>query len=261
MEKRADKFGFWFWLGWILWFAGSFILAAWGWTLVMTKIFGAIEGRELAVTWGIAVFGSWFILLIPFMRKKEQIWKRLNQDQESAVDAWLSALGLFVGLFVAAAIFWSVRLKSSILADVSDGLDPLWLTAVLASWLVLLIPFLIVMYRRADALFKTAAARQAGAVPQIRKIFVERSKRVLPAGIKERIERFPPTLPKGHVVTLTLKDGRRIPHVFVVNSAEILGLYDCPDMGFEAREILDVEPVPGDSLPAYEEAKWLRLDG
>ncbi len=261
MKNHSDRFGFWFWLRWILWFAGSFILAAQGWTLAMKKVFGAVAGRELTLTWAVAVFGSWFLLLIPFMRKKEQIWKRLNQDQENAVDTWLSAMGIFIGLLLAVAIFWSFRFKSRILADISNGPDPLWLKAVLVSWLVLLIPFLIVMYRRADAIFKTAVARQTGAVPQSRKLFVERSRRVLPAGIREKMERLPATLPKGHVVTLILKDGRRIPHVFVLNSTEILGLYDRADMGFEAQQILDVEPVPSDGLPAYEETKWLRLDG
>src|SRR3989338_3231027 len=157
-----DRFGFRFWLSWILWFAASFIGAAILWTFILTSVFGRIQGSELTLTWAVAVFGSWFILLIPFIRKKEQIWKRLNDDQERAVDAWLAAMGIFIGLLVANCLFWIWRLADKIQAG--DGFDPTWSKAVFGTWLFLLIPFLIWMYRKADDIMKTALVRQ-GAVP------------------------------------------------------------------------------------------------
>ena len=89
MRALKDRYGFLFWLRWIVSFAGSFVVSAAAWTFALQYAFGPIRGAELLITWTVAVFGSWFILVIPFMRKKERIWKRLNTDQESAVDAWL----------------------------------------------------------------------------------------------------------------------------------------------------------------------------
>ncbi len=258
---KKDHFGFWFWLGWIVWFAASFAAAAVFWTALLKLFFGPIRGGELAVTWAVSVFGSWFILLIPFMRKKEQIWKRLNSDQENAVDAWIRALGIFVGLFVTAALFWSFRLKSRILSYGSWGLDHEWAKAVFGSWLVMVIPFLILMYRKADAIFKTAVVRQTGNSLRHGKIFLEKSRRVLSRSIVEKLKTFPPTLPKGHVVTAVLKDGRKVPDVFVFNASEMLGVYDRDSVDFDSQDILDIELTPLDQLPPYEESKWLRLDG
>ena len=246
---NKDRYGFLFWLKWIVWFAASFIAAALFWTTVMQIAFGRVEGKELTITWSVAVFGSWFLLVIPFMRKKERIWKRLNDDQEKAVDAWFWGMGLFIGLLIASAFFWSFWLKGS-----------LWFKYVFATWLVILFPFLILMYRQADRIFKTAAARQTY-VPRFRSIFIEPSKRLLPQAVAEKIKTFAPTLSSGHVVTAVLKSGQRVSHVFVLNFNEILGVYDKIDFDFDARDVVDTEKIDPGQLPAYEEAKWLRLDG
>ena len=111
------------------------------------------------LTWTVAVFGSWFILVIPFMRKKEQIWKRLNDDQEKSVDAWLTGVGIFIGAFVTSSFLWALVLKDRIVPN-TPGLDPLWLKAVFSSWLVILIPLLVWMYRSADSIFRIANERQ-----------------------------------------------------------------------------------------------------
>ncbi len=254
-----DRFGFSFWLGWILWFSGSFILAAIVWTLLMEAFFGTIQGRELTFSWGVAVFGSWFILLIPFMRKKEQIWKRLNEDQERAVDVWLVAMQVFIGSLIASSLLWSWLLRNQVHA--SPGFDPLWSKVVFSSWLFCLIPFLIWMYRKADEISKTAVARQMPHSPQFRQLSVEKSKRLLPEEITEKLKAIPFTLREGHLITAILKDGRRIPHVFVLNCHEIVGIYDRQTLDFEPKELADIEPIPMDQLPPFESAKWLKLEG
>ena len=68
-------------------------------------------------------------------------------------------------------------------------------------------------------------------------------------------------LPNGHVVTVILKNGNRIPHVFVLNAKEILGVYDKDALDFSIDEIADLEALDKDHLPLYEESRWLRLDG
>ena len=159
MRAIQDRYGFLFWLKWILWFAGSFIFAAVCWTALMKRLFVSIQGPELTLTWIVAVFGSWFILVIPFMRKKEQIWKRLNQDQERAVDAWFIGMSVFIGLLLASSLAWSIAYKDRLHSIAGHGMDMLWAKAVFSSWLLILIPFLVLMYRSADKIFKDAAER------------------------------------------------------------------------------------------------------
>jgi len=255
VRALKDRYGFLFWLRWILWFAGSFVLAALAWTGLLQLLFGRIEGPELTVTWVVATFGSWFLLVIPFMRKKEQIWKRLNDDQERAVDAWLWGMSVFIGLLVLSALLWSLRLRAAI---APPGMQGVWAKAVFGSWLVILIPFLVLMYRKADAIFTRAVARQTYQ-PKYRTHFVDRPKRLLPAGLAARLRSIPPVLPNGHVVTLVLKDGRRIPHVFV-SRGEVLGVYGRPHPDFDAPDAVDLQPMSAKDLPAYEEEKWLRFD-
>ncbi len=259
MDPRAfrDRYGFLFWLRWILWFAGSFILAALLWTVLMRRLFGVIEGPELTMTWVVSVFGSWFILVIPFMRKKEQIWKRLNEDQEKAVDAWLFGVSVFIGLLVVSLFAWSWIFRERIH---QSGYDLLWVKSVFVSWLVILLPFLILMYRKADFIFKTAVERQTYS-PKFRTVSVERSKRLLPVSIVQKLKGIPPVLKGGQVVTLVLKNGRKVPHVFVLDYQEILGLYDQKEYDFNPIDISDFETIPLETLPPYEESKWLRLDG
>ena len=277
-SPARDAFGFRFWLGWILWFAGSLVAAALFWTALAAAAFGKIRGPERTVTWSLAVFGTWFLLVIPFMRKKERIWKRLNCDQEKAADAWLLGMGIFIGLLIASAFFWSLRYASRS-AVKSGGLDPLWTKSVAGTWLFLALPFLVLMYRKADRIFKSAAGRRTqagplrdssrisnaggaeriGAGPKFRTCFMEKEKRLLPGRLAQKLKNVPTPLPQGHVVTLRLKDGRLVPHVFVLNLSEILGVYGRTEPGFEAADIEDVEPVS--EFPAYEEEKWLRLDG
>ena len=261
MNKTKDAYGFQFWLKWILWFAGSFVLAAIFWTVFLTRVFGQIQSREIVLTWAVAVFGSWFLLLIPFMRKKEQIWKRLNEDQEKAIDAWLFGMGIFIGLLIISEFFWSFWFLRGSRPTSSGGFDPRWIRAVFGTWLFLTLPFLVLMYRRADKIFKTAVARQTQAGPSFRTHFVEKSRRMLPETIAAKLRGVPPTLEQGHVVTAVLKDGREVPHLFVLNANEILGVYDRTELGFDASDIVGVKPVDADQLPGYEESKWLRLDG
>ena len=253
-----DAFGFRFWLGWIFWFAASFILIAIFWTRLVTALLGPVRGPELTMTWSLAVFGSWFLAVIPFMRKKEKIWKRLNVDQESALDAWLGGMGVFIGLLIAAAFFWSLHYKSRL---GQEGLSGEWLKAVFLTWLVLMLPFLILLYRQADRIFKTAVERQTPKLPVFRSLLVEHSRRLLPEKISQKIRRAPAVLREGHIVNALLKDGRKIPHVFVMGGTEILGVYDRTELGFEADDIMDIEILAPGDLPVYEESKWLRIDG
>jgi len=212
------------------------------------------------ITWTVAVFGSWLILVIPFMRKKEQIWKRLNDDQEKAVDAWLGGMGFLVGALVLALVGWSFVFRSRLHQEGSPGFDRSWAKAVLSTWFFLLIPCLVWMYRKADVIFKNAEQRQTRQ-PQFKSLRVDLKERLLLPQVSEKLKGMKPTLDRGHVVTAILRDERQIPHVFILNRHEILGVYDRQSLDFRGEDIVDVTPLSEEELPAYEESRWLRLDG
>lgn len=226
----------------------------------MTWWFGGIKGSELTLTWCVAVFGTWFLFLTPFMRKKERIWKRLNQDQEKAADLWLAGMAVYIGVLIVSSLTWSVVFQSH-LQDRSQGLYGPWLKAVLATWILALIPFLVVMYRKADTLFKEAHQRQMSRGPKFQSILVEKKARQLAEDIAAQISAFPEMLENGRIVTLQLKDGREIQNVFVINSREVVGLYDRDGMDFKTEDVAGVQSVAPEKLPPYDEKRWLRLDG
>jgi hypothetical protein len=256
MPER-DRFGFQFWLFWILSFAGSFLISAGFWTFLIGRVLGDLSEPEILVTWALSVFGSWFLILTPFMRKKERIWKRLNTDEEKAVDVWLAGMGLFVALLIAACFFWSWKMRAQIFE--TRSIDGLWARNVFATWLAVMMPFLIFLYKRADQIYQAAVKRQKHLGPKFQTAFLDQSKRKLAADMAQKLKSFPETLHDGHVVNVLLKDGRKIPDVFVFRGDEILGIYNAEAPSFEAQDIADIEPV--ESLPAYDESKWLRLDG
>ena len=251
-----DRYGFFFWLSWIMWFAGSFVLSAMGWTYGMKAVFGPIRGAELTLAWTVAVFGTWFILVIPFMRKKEQIWKRLNDDQERAVDAWLLGMGIFIGSLVVSSIGWSLVFSAKLHRE-TTGIDGGWAKAVFGTWIAVLIPFLILMYRKADDIFQTANSRQTYE-PNYRKIFVPLEQRLLPDALARQIQAQKPILPNGHLAQLRLKNGQTVPNVFIVKGREIVGIYDREGFDFAMSDITALEPAG--EIPVFEESRWLRLD-
>ena len=254
-----QDYGFKFWLLWIFNFAVSFILAALFWSGILFLLLGPIHRNEFVWTWAVAVFGSWFLIVTPFMRKKEQIWKRLNLDQEKAVDAWMKGMGGFLLAMIFNLIFWSWFYQNPILQS-SQNLYPPWLKSVGLTFLILLFPFLAYMYRKADAIFNSAVTRQNEIGVRFRTAFVAKVNRILPEKIAVKIEFLPPLLENGNLVQLKLKDGRLISHAFILHQKELLGIYDYPAMDFEMTDIVEVIPHENDEILPYEESKWLRLD-
>ena len=257
-----DRYGFLFWFRWILWFAASFLAAAWFWTFLLKAFFGALSGPALTVTWTVCVFGSWFLIMIPFMRKKEEIWKRLNDDQEKAVDAWLLGMGIFIGLLAASCLFWTFQFKFKL----QEAFGGQWMKAVLVSWSLILLPFLVFLYLKADRIFKEAVIRQTGH-PAFQSFFIEKSRRLLPPRLVENLKPFKEAMPNGHVVNAILEDGGKIPYLFIKDSKEVAGVYDEKGtarelflLGFDVKNIVALESLDLGQLPPQEESRWIRFD-
>lgn len=261
------KGGFTWWLLWIAVAIGSFIFSAIVWTWLLTNFFEEIEGAPLTILWSGAVFGSWLLTMIPIIRAKERYWNRLSQDDETNVTWWIGWIALTIATFFVSAGFWTwffARDGGSIKAP---GSAERWVFSVFGTWMVALVPMIVVMYQKVDQAYEKARLRREAAPPPPRPktVFIDYAKRTLTDPLAQKLKAWPATIKRGghagHLVTAVLKDGRRFENLFVANRREVLGIYGYDQLPFEVKEIVDLEPVNLDRAPEFKEEAWLRLDG
>ena len=259
------KGGFFWWLLWIVIAIGSFVLSAVFWTWFLTTLFGEIQGTPRTVLWASAVFGSWLVTMIPIIRAKERYWNRLSQEDETSVTWWIGWIALTIATFFVSVGFWTwffARGGSNIQAP---GAAARWVFAVFGTWMIALLPLIVIMYQKVDRAYEKAREKRENPPARAKTVYIERSERLLGDPLIQKIKQLPPTLKKGrqsgHLVTAVLRDGRKFENVFIADHSEVLGIYGHQTLPFEIKEIIDLEPVPVENLPVFSEENWLRLDG
>ena len=170
---------------------------------------------------------------------------------------WITAT--IVSFFIA-VWFWTPVIASRFGSIHQSRTAVIWVAAVFGTWLLFLVPLIIMMYAKVDKVYEDARIAREKREQQFRSLAVERARRALPASVAEKIRRWPETIDGGHLVNLQLKQNRTIANAFVSNG-EILGLYDVPEMTFDAADVCDAEEVDWKSVPKFTPRAWLRLDG
>lgn len=269
MKLRSHNVqGIWFWLKWILTAIGSFTLSVlfWNWFL-LKQLKADFRNPQAAIIWMVAVFGTWFVTLIPLMKKKETVMGHMDKQDESTVMWWLIWISVTIGSFFLAVWFWTPFIAARFGSIKNPTTSLLWIAAVFGSWLAALIPLMILMYYKVDKAYEDARIKREMRSEQfkdhtkIKAVFVEESKRRLPKELSEKIKKTPQTIKGGHLITAILKDGRKIQNVFVSRGKEILGIYDQEELTFEGADIANFEPADLTSPPDFTQKIWLRLDG
>lgn len=174
---------------------------------------------------------------------------------------WVVWITLTIVSFFAAAAFWTPWIAKHLGSIHETRNSIIWVTAVFGTWMIILVPLIVVMYSKVDKVYEDARLRRENAALQFKSILIERDQRILPASLKSKLSGVPETIEGGHLVRAMLKDGREIPCVFVANQEEVLGVYDQREMPFKISEIKDIIPESTNDLPAFIQTKWLRLDG
>jgi hypothetical protein len=174
---------------------------------------------------------------------------------------WVGWILLTILSFFAAASIWTPVIAHHVGSIHHEKASILWVTSVFGTWLVILIPLIIVMYQKVDKAYEDARIRREKAANRFRSTFVEKAKRLLPSELSKKLSHIQETITGGHLVTVVLKDGRRIPHVFISNEREILGIYAASEMTFEGKDIADLEAADRNHLPRFLAPQWLRVDG
>jgi len=166
-----------------------------------------------------------------------------------------------IASFFAAAAFWTPFIASRFGSIRETGNAVLWVTAVFGSWMIILIPLIVVMYSKVDKAYEDARIRREEAAQRFQSQSLSRSERLLSEALIAKVRTFPETIKGGHLMNARLRDGRSISNLFISRGEEILGIYDQPSLSFRPGDILDLDPVDMSNPPFFLPSKWLRLDG
>ena len=174
---------------------------------------------------------------------------------------WIVWITLTIASFFAASAFWTpvIAKKFGSIHETRNAV--IWIVAVFGTWMAALVPLIIVMYTRVDKAYEDARLRREKSAMRFKSVLVEKSRRTLSSNLAAKLAHSPEIIQGGHLVTAVLKDGRRVPNVFIAGRTEILGIYDAEALTFEAADLLDIEPADMNHLPSFLTPNWLRLDG
>ncbi|MBI3252127.1 MAG: hypothetical protein HYZ52_02250 [Candidatus Omnitrophica bacterium] len=191
-----------------------------------------------------------------------------DKSGASTVWWWVGWILLTIVSFFISCAFWTPFIAGHFGSMDKSGASVLWVAAVFGSWMVLLVPLIVVMYHKVDKAYEDARiAREKAAVEKgktetrVQSVLIDPVDRLLDKKLVDKLRCVPESIKKGHLVTATLRDGRKIDHVFVKDKKEVLGVYGMSRIDFKIGDIIDLEPADLDRLPAFKAEEWLRLDG
>ncbi len=191
-----------------------------------------------------------------------------DSSGKSTVLWWIGWIVLTIVAFFISCYFWTGIIARHVGPMDKPGVPIVWVSAVFGTWMVLLVPLIVIMYSKVDKAYEDAritreskAQKKAQAEFGAQSVFVEKEKRLLPAEISKQLKKWPETIRGGHLVSLVLKNGKRIDNVFIYDKKEVLGVYGYETMPFAVADIQVMELADGDAMPNFEAKRWLRLDG
>ena len=188
------KGGFFWWLLWIVVAVGSFIFSAIFWTWLITQFAGEIRGTPLTILWASAVFGSWLLTMIPIIRAKERYWNRLSQEDETKVTWWIGWIALTILTFFVSVGFWTWFFSKSGGNIQDPGAAARWVFAVFGTWMLALLPLIVVMYQKVDRAYENARLRREEnetKKPRPKAVYIDPEKRKLEESLSRKLRQLP----------------------------------------------------------------------
>jgi hypothetical protein len=188
--------------------------------------------------------------------------------KESTVFWWIGWIVLTIASFFVACFFWTDFIAKHVGPVEKPGVSILWVSLVFGSWMIALVPLIVIMYRKVDKAYEdariareNASFEKAKLESQPKRLFVEENKRCLGMDLVRKLKKIPEAIPRGHLVTVLLRDGRSVENVFILDRRELLGIYGARESSFEASDVIDLKPADLNRLPVFKTEEWLRLDG
>ncbi len=174
---------------------------------------------------------------------------------------WVMWITLTIASFFVSQAIWTPIIAKHFGSIRETKTSIIWVTAVFGTWMIILLPLIIVMYSKVDRAYEDARIAREKAAARFKSLKIDRSKRILPPNLREKLKDFSPIMEGGHLVHLILKNGQKVQNVFIYKEEEILGIYKASAMTFEAADIADIEFAGLKDTPPFSANQWLRLDG
>ena len=187
--------------------------------------------------------------------------------KENPVLWWVGWIVLTILSFFVSCYFWTGFIAKHVGSMEKPGVPIFWVATVFGSWMALLVPLIIVMYNKVDRTYEEARNKRESEAQMkiasqlgLRASAVPVSRRLLPKGIQQKLNKLPRTLRQGQLGALKFRIGARIVNAFVWANEEIVGLYGHEDFAFDAKDVVDVELLDPAATQPVEVEKWLRFD-
>ncbi len=191
-----------------------------------------------------------------------------SKKSDQSVLWWIGWIALTILTFFAASYFWTGFISAHVGSMDQKGVPLLWIASVFGTWMILLVPLIVLMYNKVDRAYEEARIGREKAMHGARRnasgvkfISMPESERLLNINAAQKIKKMPWTIKRGHLVTVTLKNGQCIDNVFVLDRQEVMGVYGYDKAPFRVEDIVDLAVLPKDHLPDFQTDKWLRFDG
>lgn len=185
-----------------------------------------------------------------------------------AVTWWMAWIAVTIVSFFVSCWFWTGFLARNYGTMDKPGAPILWVTAVFGTWMILLVPLIVVMYAKVDKAYEDARINREGSAYDktrramgVRCLDIPQRDRRLSESHRRQLRRIPQTIRNGHLVSLVLQGGRTVRYAFILNGAELAGVYAESDPRVLASQIEEILPVPAGEIPDFEASGWVRLDG
>ena len=193
----------------------------------------------------------------------------MSKRSDNTVLWWIGWITLTILTFFAASWFWTGFIAEHVGSMDKRGVQVLWVASVFGTWMILLVPLIIVMYNRVDRSYEDSRIRKEEAAQSARRAAsgisfdpISEENRQLGPELVKKLKTMPWTIKRGHLVTASLKDGRRIENVFIVDRQEVVGVYGHEKAPFRsASDIADLQAADENKIPAFKTEQWLRFDG
>ena len=193
----------------------------------------------------------------------------MKKKSDNTVLWWIGWITLTILTFFAASWFWTGFIARYVGSMDQRGVQVLWVASVFGTWMILLVPLIVIMYNKVDRAYEDKRILQEKTAEGARRLAsgiqfdpIPEDERLLGRDLAQKIKKMPWKINKrGNLVTVTLKNGKRIPNVFVVDRQVVVGVYGYDKAPFRAADIADVNAADENALPDFETDRWLRFDG
>ena len=184
-----------------------------------------------------------------------------SSDGLKTVFWWVVWMTLTIASFFVACFFWTPIIAAKFGPIHQMKTSIIWVSMVFGTWILFLVPLIIVMYAKVDKAYEDARMKREKAQLRFKTLNLPKNLRTLPSHLAKKLNEVPETIESGHLVSIILKNGKKFPYVFVASRSEIIGIYDQKELPFTMNEIEDIRPETFENAPRFLTTQWLRLDG